>query len=519
MPRRTLEQRVEQARLRNELAEQAIRAQRLALMGQHIAAVTRPSSRYDNATRTRLRPGPRAQGGSAQSHLTKGRAQTLLRRDAQDLARNSTVARMLLRRVAQMLVGDGAVCTSTTPNPGWNTIFDDRFRRWADATSPDTLGHCDIRREKSLWELLACAVMSWGTDGDELWLLTKGGQVQVIEGERIVSPGWAPATALDGGGSIVEGVELDRYGAHAGYHVADWDIHGAIRAERDAVRRVGAGYARLLTCPIGMRTGLIRGEPFLQAVIDRIERLDKYEESTAIAAEIATLFAALVKSENPAQLQADMEGATSDQPDSPVRDVSIEPGSIQYLEHAGDITQIKPEFPTTNFREYVQHQLIMMGAELGLPLVSVCFEATQLSWSNIKALYALSQRCLEPAQASLARTIRWVRAFKARQWMLEGSIPSIDDYERCEVVLPQAPVVDFKSEVEGYALAIEKNLMTQDDATQRLGTGRAADIRAARQAEREDEIARGIVPPVTPGSAPVGAGGGNTKADDDKGDA
>lgn len=498
-----LKARLERETLGNELREQQLRARKLALVQSAFDARAKgTASRYDNATRTRLRPGPRAAGGSAQSHLSRGNALGMLRRDCQDLERNSTAARMLVRRVQQMLIADGAIITSTSPNAGWNTLFDDRFRAWADASMPELLGHPDIRRRHSLWELLACAIGAFGTSGDELWILTRSGQVQAIEGERLVTPGFAASIALDGGGSIVEGVELDAYGAAVAYHVGEWDLNGVLRAEPSRVRRVRGEFARLLISPLGPRTGMVRGEPFLQAVVERIERLDNYEEKTAVAAEIATLFGGIVKTESPAQLQADMEASVADQtaPAGTPREISLEPGALQFIENAGEITQIKPEFPTTNYRDYVLHQLMMMGAELGLPLVSLCFEATQLSWSNIKALYALSQRCLEPAQASIERTIRWVRAFKARQWMAEGLIPSIDDFERCEIAMPLAPVVDFRSEVEGYRVAIEQNLMTQDDATQRLGTGRAADIRARRQAEREDERARGIVPPTTPGA-------------------
>jgi len=98
-----------------------------------------------------------------------------------------------------------------------------------------------------------------------------------------------------------------------------------------------------------------------------------------------------------------------------------------------------------------------------------------------------------------------VRRRKLEQWIDQGLLPANDELERCEIVFPSAPVFDFKSEVDGFGVAVEKNLMTHDQATRALGTGRGADIVAARAVEMAEQRARGIAPTVTPGSVPPGS--------------
>lgn len=504
-------------RAENELVVEQIRAKRLAVVKDGVDKMAAlggtpgRSDRYESASRTRLRSGPKPSGGSADRHLTPT-VQGSLRRDCQDLDRNSTSGQIVIRRAQQLIVGDGPIVTSHAAAGAkakkWNKEADRLWNLYFDAIDPEMVGYVDIRRQLSGPEILAGIVGSWCTDGDQLIVRNKSGSLVVVEGERVCNPNGlagSMGTPTPNGTTIFGGVETDRMGVPVRYHVADWDMNGSLAYAN--TKPVEAVNARLILNPMGLKPGQTRGEPALQSVLDRIARLDHYELSVAVAAEMATKFAAIVRSDNPGEIREGWEASTPDQPDrdsiDQPKETEIQPGMIHFMDRGGDIIGLDPKFPGANFKEYVAWHLSMIGAVLGIPLVATVYDASQLSWSNIKALLSLSMRSIEPSQARLARLVRWIRAWKMREWMNDGLLPWRDDYMDCEVVFPRAPVVDFKSEVEGYKLAIDARLMTRDQATQALGSGTFESV-AAKQSEEEKLLTSLGIPQV---NAP-GTGGG-----------
>lgn len=506
--RPTPEERLAALKVRNQITSERQKAALLRQRGISIREITKGvrrargmegagfevSARYNASTRTRLRPGARPSGGSASAHLTAA-TRDALARDCQDLERNSPVARIIIRRAQQLITGDGAIVRSACKDKAAAARYDAYWNGWADACDPDLYGHPDVRRQMSFHEMLAANVSAWCTDGDVLFLRIKGGSLQMVEAERIVSPGLARTLTM------VDGVELDAAGAAAAFHVAEWDAYG--RAST-STRRVPAEHAWLSMNPIGVRAGFVRGEPALQAVLTTLERLDSYIEKVGVAAEIATLFGAIITDDSPAELQDILEQGTDDQPTATnanaPREVEIAPGTIKFMGRGGNVTQIKPEFPTTSFSEYVRHQIMLVGAELGIPLVASLYDSSQMSWSNIKAVLSLSSRSIEPAQARLARFVRWVRTWKIQEGIRAGDLPARDDFAACTIEFPRAPVIDFRSEVEGYKAAVDARFMTRDQAIQALGTGTFGSVSAAGAAEEKALAVLGIPAIQSPGA-------------------
>lgn len=463
-----------------------------------------PSARYDAATRARLRPTPRASGGSAARHLT-ATTRTSLSRDCQDLERNSPVARIIIRRGQQLIVGDGPIVRSTSRNKAAAAAYDRFFNGWADALDPELYGHPDAGGRLSFPEMLSANVSAWCTDGDVLFLRLKNGSLQMVEAERVTG---GPSS----GTMLADGVELGSMGEAVAYHVASWNTFGML--DTSSVRRIAAEHAWLSLNPIGVRTGFVRGEPALQAVLTTIERLDSYIEKVGVAAEIATLFGAVVTDESPAEMQQMWESGTDNQPtstnaDAP-REVEIATGTIQFMGRSGKVTQIKPEFPTTSFSEYVRHQVMVIGSELGIPLVASLYDSSQMSWSNIKAVLSLSARSIEPAQARLARMVRWVRRWKIQTAIERGLLPATDDFAECTVEFPRAPVIDFRSEVDGYRAAVDARFMTRDQACQALGTGTFQSVSEAASLEEGRLASLGIPAVQSPGAGSPGVANNGT---------
>lgn len=516
----------------NDLARERIRALWLAnaeaaarrATGRFGRSGTRtvvPMGRYASATRTRVRTGPRPGGGAAAAHLSPVRS--VISRECQDLDRNSLIGRIVLRRMQDLLAGDGAILEVTTPRDdskeadGWCEEATRLLDLFADAGDSDLTGHPDLARRQTRWEQDRTIVKAWGTDGDILAILTKAGSVQLVESARVVSPAGKDNALLPGGGSLVDGVRMDRFGAAVEYYVADWDRHGALRMAEASPR--DAAWCDLLVNPFDGKPNLVRGEPAVQAIIERIDRLDKYIEDTGLAAEVALLFGGLVKSKDPALKQAMLEESSED-PDEERRRTGtgprlaeLSPAALHYIYTDEDIVQMKPEHPHTNYREYVLTELMLISAELGLPIAATIFDAAGLSWSQLKGLLSICMRCMGIGQARLARFNRRVCAWKLAEFIRRGLLPARDDWA-VDAVMPPAPVTSFKEEVEGLVLAINNNLMHEDQAVQRMGNGRYKTIIAKRRKNRLLAAAAGVLPVMAPGAKPAGTEKDRTNADD-----
>lgn len=495
-------ERTAELRARNEQRRERIVSRQLT----RAEALTRQAgavSNYANATRTRLRPGPIPQGGSAQKH-NRTYVRQSLRQDCQDLERNSLVARAMLKRQQAFIVGNGGIVLAASGDEAWDEQATDLFYRWCEGIDWEEIGHPDIRGRLSFWGQLRVAVKAISTDGDVLAVMTNLGSLQWIESERVVSPGLNVQNAAAAG--TVDGVQMNKYGQPVRYWVSDWDTTGSSPIGKPI--SFDARDAVLLTNPMDDKIGMVRGEPALQAAITSIERLDNYIEKTGLAAEIATLFGVLITSSDPGGMQATMEAGLVPQPDrenaNQPKQINLEPATAQFLNHGDTITQVKPEYPTTNYRDYVTAQLMLIAADMGLPTVAAFFDASQLSWSNIKALLSINWRDIEVYQDYLAVLVRRVYAWKIRRWIADGVLPPPPVSGRetaCEVFMPQAPVVDFKSEADGYKLAVEAGFADNDWVCRQLGTGKAMEILARRAKYIAKARQLGVPVTVTPGSA------------------
>lgn len=509
MARKTLDQlRTEAiaAGLRARTAQEKLRAR---MIDGASRAIPQAVGQYASSRPHRTRYGAVPQGGSAQRFLSD-RPRSIMRRESQDLARNSSIARAFIKRGQDAEAGDGAFVTSTTPDEAWNKKADDLFRGWARGEDPALFGHPDARGRRTYWHLIRTVSRCLKTDGDVLKnrIIRDDGTIgiELIESERIVSPGSASPTTLPSGRMLIDGVELDAYGADAVYHVGQWDALGNLRP---TTTRLLPPAAVLVTNPMDEAVGMVRGEPALQSIAARIDRLENFIFATGLAAEMAARLALIIKTENPAEFSASLSAATPDQPE---RTTDLEPqeqdipaGATMHLRPNETVEQIKGNAPVNNYRDYVLTELAIMAGDIGIPLPWAFFEASGLSWSNIKALLAMASPGLYAWQACLeCQCVRPDRLAVLQSFVRAGMLDARDDMHLCEVVFPRVPVLDLQSEVAAHIAAVSQNLETQDQATQNLGNGRAQDINRARARERKQQTDLGIVPAELPGAKPAG---------------
>ena len=475
---------------------------------------------FENARRTRLRPGAAPMGGAGFYHLPRT-DRLRLAAESQHLRRNNWVARAVVKRLCDLVAADGGTWSVNSKDASWNDRAQRMLTDWADARKRATLGHPDIRGRHPFWRQIRQNIQTACTDGDLLIIKrVKGGvgRLQVVEGERIGRLGQLPGTpaakagavqpGTDGpavGNSIVDGVEIDADGEPAAFHIADWGLGGS--APTMQTRRIDAAQCLYLTNPMDDELGMVRGEPALSSQIDRLEFLDLYIENTGLAAEIATRFGLVITSERPGEMQSAFEAANESQIDADTgkpREVDLPQARALFLKAGESATQIDPKQPNTNAREFILLLILLSCAEMGVPLSAAFFEGSGLSWANIKALLAIAGAGLSVWQDwCVGDTAVPIAQWKIREWIDAGRLPENPEFDEVSATMPAMPVLDFPTAVAGYKEAVAGLLMPQEEATRQLGMGRYMDVLKRRAAEVKAEKAAGVSPVQMPG-----AGGG-----------
>ena len=452
---------------------------------------------YRSARRLRTDPSRKTSINRADKQLDKYTADEMRLR-CQAARRNDPTARALIKRLGDLVVQDGFGVEVQSKNTAYNAAAEAYLQRHE--RDPEL---CDVRAMHSLTELYRTAVSAACTDGGFLAVPLAGGRLQMIEVERLSNPSGTLNTD-----TMINGVELDVGGGRpTKFHVMTWKNYGWDQGgEREII---DAADAMLLNNPVDRAVGQTVGEPALQAAIPKIEALNDYIDSTQIAARVATYFSAIAYTDNPAQLQAGLEDATSDQPDRDLvngpREIEIQRAMIQFLPNNARVEQLKPEHPSVNHDAFIRMQLMIIGADLGLPLCLSHLDAASTNFHGFKSAVSIASLGYLCWQQWIMRLDLRIKRLALAQGIRSGELPMTDDWDKLELYAPPMPVVDLETEISAVKDAVSANLMTARMASQRLGFGRWDQIRTQRGEETALDRKLGIVPADLPGAARPGA--------------
>lgn len=458
------------------------------------------SGDYDAARRTRTDVRFNAQGGAADYHLDPQTLETLANRTS-SAQRNDIVARAMVKRLTAMIVQDGWSWEITSTNAAYREKAEKLVRQYMEVETIDLAGLCSMN------EILGQCVGAMCYRGRVLVNLLDDGRVQLIENERLRNKNFGPNTR-----DMINGVELNG-GRIAAYHVAEWDEYLS-HAKFTTVRLDAAG-AVLLRNPLDASEGQISGEPALAAIMPACDDLREFMRSTDIAARIATMFGGILESPQPAQMQQQLEKANSNPPTS---DYAGKPGEIEMARGriltapmGTKFSQIVPQHPSINHSAYINTRLMLMGADIGLPVVLSQLDFTQVNFHSARSAVSVAWLGLAMWQGALTnRLIRRLVNQRLAWHIRRGDLPYVDDWDSYELYAPTAPVLDFTQEIDSALNAVRGGLMTYRSAIQRLNTGEWSSVFAQREIEMKDLRARGIMPADLPGaSRPDGGGTGN----------
>jgi lambda family phage portal protein len=448
----------------------------------------------------------------------------VLRERSQDAVRNNAIARGAVEGVVKSVVGTGlqarpridraTLGLSEAEATAWQTAA---LREWsAFAYSQE----CDFGRTLTFDGIQQVAFRSVLADGDHFvakrFLERPGSpfglKLQLIAGARVCNPDRKADSA-----TLRAGIEFDaESGAPQNYHIANRDpcerLPGADALTWAKVPAFGekSGMRQVLHLFRPREAGVLRGEPYLAAVLELLRQCGTWTDAEMMAAVVNSCFAITSKTADGAGLDLP-ESGESDSKGDPI--VLSKPGTMVDLAQGETLEAFTPERPSSSFDPFMMSMLRQIGMALQVP-VEVLIMHFQSSYSAARGALLEAWRfyrglrdwhawalCQPSYEAVLVEAV--ARGRLAAPGFLADPMVRVA-WCGCEWYGEAPGSLDPLKEVEAYGKAVAYRLTTRQRATIELNGG---DYDANHQQlvrEQQDAVEGGLLPePTSPGPDPA----------------
>ena len=382
------------------------------------------------------------------------------------------------------------------------------FRLWAENQM------CDAERQQNFFGLQQLAFLSMLVSGDVFALFGMEPNkrtpyqttIRLLEADRICTPdssGDSESKETDGGGRIIDGVEISKTGAVIRYHIASRSPLAANDSSEltwQAIEAFGkdTGYPNILHLMTHERPEQRRGIPFVAAEIEQIKQFSRYMNAELAANVVSAMLTAFIVTESD-DGKPGMEDAVNEDEKISDDELSIElaPGAVYELPEGKDVKTVNPLRSNSQFEAFVNTSIMVIASSMGIPK---------------EVLVKKYENNYTAARAALLDFWRTVRVYRTQfndmfnqpiyeQWLAEavatGRIEApgfFDDpavrhaWSGCNWMGASMGHVDPLKEVNAAAARIQNNITTQEqEASEYNGNDWAANI---RQRKREVEAMR-----------------------------
>lgn len=486
---------------------------------------------YAGARRTRTTGSFGASAGSADAELHG--SLTILRQRSRQMVRDSAYAKRAKAIIVNNVVGIGVgmqaqvKTTRNGPATAVNDAIEWAWHYWTDAQ------HCHTGGTLAFGDLERALMGEVFEAGEVLVRIHRqrfGGSdvplaLEMVEAERLADSietyGVAP------GNELRMGVEVD---GQFGRPVAYWlrtrhqgDIRASVGTRTDSVERVPA--SEIIHLKITTRWPQTRGEPWMHAVLRKVDDLDQYSQHEITAARASAAYFATITTPESANGLVDAEE------DDGKQVMDIDPLTIQELRPGEKLDFHAPNRPNSAFDAFMRAMLREVAAGVGTSYESLSRDYSQSNYSSSRL------SLLDDRDGYKALQQWWVRSFRMplhRLWLQQAvlgraiDIIPLDAYgtdpRRYEAVTwkPRGwSWVDPTKEVNAYKEAIRAGLTTVTDViAQTAGGLDIEDVIETRKRELEMFAAAGIEVDTTfkEPPAPVVAAPSEPQGKDDEGD-
>jgi lambda family phage portal protein len=312
--------------------------------------------------------------------------------------------------------------------------------------------------------------------------------LELIEAERLADEFTAPVPG-GAGPNVRLGVEGDAFGRPTAYWIRE--VHpGALRiTPEQTARLIRVPAADIIHIRIIDRWPQTRGEPWLHAVLRKLNDLEEYSGAELVAARMSANYFATIESAQDDPLP-DAKKA-----DDGSKQINIEPGVIEQLTPGDKLEFHTPNRPNTALDPFMRYMLREVAAGTGVSYESLSRDYSQSNYSSSR-LALLDDR-------DLWRVLQawWIRTFREplhRTWLQQAGLARaiaglpVDQYaldpERYAAVrwkLRGWSWVDPTKEVTAFKEAVKAGFTTVSAVI--AATGGGVDIEDVI-AERKEEL-------------------------------
>lgn len=312
-------------------------------------------------------------GGSPDSDITE-HVKTLRERN-RDLVMTSPFASGAVKTYRANVIGPGlklkaqidADYLGMTPEEAqrWEKNVEREFSLWAK--------NCSMSKNMDFGELTALAFYSYLLSGDVFATLPMVAdrnspymlKINLIEADRVCNPNgiYSP--------KIIQGIELDNYGAPVAYHICDKHPLELNTVEPFRWTRVPAFGARtgrrnVLHIMEFERPGQRRGVPLFAPVIETLKNLTRYTEAELNAAVIRSFLTVFIKSDTPDTPFGEMvQDETVPYQEG---DIQLGQGTIVSLNPGDSVQDVSSKSaPNSTYDAFVMSMCRQIGAAIELP--------------------------------------------------------------------------------------------------------------------------------------------------------
>ena len=325
-------------------------------------------------------------GGGAEDDIDVHGA--LLRKRARDLYAGGGLARSGPNTLTTNVVGWGIKPKPKIDSEFLNLSDDARdewerntlreFQLWAESPM------CDAERQQNFYGLQELAFLSMLVSGDCFGLFGMKENkrtpyqttIRILEADRIGTPesnGESLVTELDGGGRIVDGVELDKEGAVVRYYIASRHPlaeSNSTELEYTAIDAFGkdTGYPNILHIMTHERPEQRRGVPFVAACIEYLKQFDRYLTAELAAQVVSSMLTAFIINEADGA-SVGLEDSVAEDEKVTDNDLNLElrPGAIYDLPPGKKIETVNPLRQNTAFEGFVSTFETLIGSGQNIP--------------------------------------------------------------------------------------------------------------------------------------------------------
>jgi lambda family phage portal protein len=412
----------------------------------------------------------------------------LARTRANYLFWNDTFIRGAVDTLVDKIVGAGTTPQARTKNKDFNRQAEEAFKEWS--------GTADIHNQFHFGDIERTIIQKLFLDGGVFIKPVVDNKrknpfaLEILEYDRL-----ADNAQGKGQNQIIHGVEIDQNGEVVAYHFTAGHANDLTTSLNYKTKRILA--KNIIHFSPFRRPGQILGIPLLAPAIPYAYHLNDIVEAELISKKIEATFGIVIKTPD---VSGRLSGAALSEEDQE-REISLEPGMVEFLQPGEEIEPINPNRPGKNFKDFTYFILSGIARSLGLSLEQITGDKSQTNYSSARHSELELRAYIKPFRAADERyflTPIWRKfieyAIVAGILKAPGYVKDSSDYKKHEWIFVGHDWVDPLKEVNAKTKELEINATTLSEICaakgkdwQDVAKQRAAEIKFLKENGVQDE--------------------------------